>query len=307
MTVATHVPVMVAEVVGGLAVRPGGSYIDCTVGTGGHAAAVLEKSQPGGRLLGIDADPEAIAAAHARLEKAGQAATLVNDNFARLGVVARENNFGPVNGVLFDLGLSSPQLDVSERGFSFRREAPLDMRFNPAQELTAAGIVNAYPEVELARIIHEYGEERRSQRIARAIVNSRPVSTALELARIVEGTAGGRRPRIHPATRTFQALRIAVNNELESLAIALEQAVSLLVSGGRLVVVSYHSLEDRIVKQFLKREASGCICPPGTPACQCGRLPSLRILTRKVIVPSELEVVMNPRSRSARLRVGERL
>jgi 16S rRNA (cytosine1402-N4)-methyltransferase len=302
-----HVPVMVAEVVEALGVRPGGRYIDGTVGAGGHAAAVLEKCQPGGSLLGFDADPQALAIARERLAKFGQAATLVNDNFSRLEVVARENGFISVDGILLDLGLSSMQLDEAGRGFSFQHEAPLDMRFGPEQELTAGDIVNHWSERELADVIYRYGEERLSRRIARGIVSGRPVFTTTHLASIVEKAVGGRRGRIHPATRTFQALRIAVNGELENLETVLAYTVGLLGHGGRLVVISYHSLEDRIVKQFLKREAAGCACPSGTPVCQCGRVPTLSLVLKKVVTPSLLEVGMNPRSRSARMRVAERL
>lgn len=302
-----HIPVMVAEVLEALSVRPGGRYVDGTVGAGGHAVVVLEKSQPGGALLGIDADPMALAIARERLADYGQAATLVNDNFSRLEVVARENGFISVDGILLDLGLSSMQVDEARRGFSFQLDAPLDMRFDPQQELTAADIVNCWSERDLADVIYRYGEERLSRRIARAIVGKRPVATTKELAAIVERAAGGRRGRIHPATRTFQALRIAVNRELENLETVLEHAVGLLGHGGRLVVISYHSLEDRIVKQFLKREITGCTCPSGTPVCQCGRVPTLKLVRKKVVTPSLLEVGMNPRSRSARLRVAERL
>jgi 16S rRNA (cytosine1402-N4)-methyltransferase len=212
-----------------------------------------------------------------------------------------------VHGVLFDLGLSSLQLNGSGRGFSFMHDAPLDMRFNPAQEVTAADIVNTASEAELARIIATYGEERHSRRVARLIVKERPVTSTMHLARIVEKAVGRRSGRIHPATRTFQALRIAVNLELENLEATLKQALDLLGCHGRLVVISYHSLEDRIVKRFMQQEARGCICPPATPVCICGHEPRLKLVTRKVITPSEAEVQANPRSHSARLRVAERV
>jgi len=302
-----HVPVMLEEVVRALQVQPGGRYVDCTVGAGGHAAAILERSQPGGQLLGIDADPEAIAIAHARLASFGESVVLVNDNFSNLLAVCEKHDFLPVHGILFDLGLASFQIDVPDRGFSFQQEAALDMRTSPGLETSAADIVNTYDEEDLARTIYEYGEEPLSRRIARAIVRARPIETTVQLANIVERALGGRRSRIHPATRTFQALRIAVNNELDNLQSALSQAVEALGFEGRLVVISYHSLEDRIVKQFLRRESTGCICPPDTPECVCGHVATLKLVNKKVIMPSREEVLANPRSRSARLRCAERI
>ncbi|MCL0081662.1 16S rRNA (cytosine(1402)-N(4))-methyltransferase RsmH [Dehalococcoidia bacterium] len=302
-----HQPVMLKETVEALQVQPGGRYIDCTVGQGGHAAAILEWSSPGGQLLGLDADPQAIKTAQFTLREYGKSVLLINENFSRLEKVASEHNFRPVHGVLFDLGLSSLQLVDEERGFSFRRDGPLDMRFGPDQELTAAEIVNNFPEDELARLIWSYGEERRSRRIARCIVESRPVKTTLELAGIVAKAVNGERGRIHPATRTFQALRIAVNREMENLVLALEQAVNLLGFGGRLVVISFHSLEDRPVKELLSRETRRCICPPETPVCTCRHTPRLRLVSKGIIRPTSEEIEANPRSRSAKLRVAERI
>jgi 16S rRNA (cytosine1402-N4)-methyltransferase len=302
-----HIPVMLEEVVRALQVQPGGRYVDCTVGAGGHAAAILKRSQPGGQLLGIDADPEAITIANARLAEFGESVVLVNDNFANLLAVCEKHDFLPVHGIVFDLGLASFQIDVAERGFSFQQEAALDMRASPAQETTAAEIVNTYDEEELARIIYEYGEEPLSRRIARAIVRARPVESTVQLANIIERALGGRRSRIHPATRTFQALRIAVNQELDNLQSALGQAVEALGFEGRLVVISYHSLEDRIVKQFLHRESVDCICPPETPECVCGHKATLKLINKRVITPSREEILGNPRSRSARLRCAERM
>jgi 16S rRNA (cytosine1402-N4)-methyltransferase len=307
MVVPAHIPVLVEEVIKALSVQPGGRYIDGTVGEGGHAAAILEHSQPGGQLLGIDADPEAIRIARARLAVYAGSVLLINESFANLQAVCYKHDFLPVHGILFDLGLSSFQLEAEGRGFSFKRDAPLDMRFNPRQELTAADIVDTYSEAELARLIRTYGEESFSHQIARRIVQERPIRSALHLARLVEQAVGGRRGRIHPATRTFQALRIAVNQELENLESALAQAVDLLGFEGRLVVISYHSLEDRIVKQFMRRESQDCICLPETPTCVCGHTAKLRLVQKKVITPSLAEVRANPRSRSARLRVAERL
>lgn len=302
-----HVPVMLKETIEALQVQPGGRYIDCTVGQGGHAAAILEWSSPGGQLLGLDADPQAIKTAQFTLREYGKSMLLINENFGRLEKVASEHHFRPVHGVLFDLGVSSLQLVDEERGFSFQRDGPLDMRFDPDQELTAAEIVNDFPEDELAKLIWSYGEERRSRRIARCIVESRPVTTTLELAGIVAKAVNGERGRIHPATRTFQALRIAVNGEMENLMLALEQAVNLLGFGGRLVVISFHSLEDRPVKELLSREARRCICPPETPVCTCRHTPRLRLVSKGVIRPTVDEIEANPRSRSAKLRVAERI
>lgn len=307
MLASAHIPVLVEEAIQALAVQPGGRYIDCTLGGGGHAAAILEHSSPGGQLLGIDADPEAIQLARARLEGWSDSTLLINENFVNLEAICYRYDFSPVHGILFDLGLSSLQLDSGDRGFSFQQEAPLDMRFSPHQTLTAADIVNTYAETELARLIRRYGEEGYSRQIARRIVLERPIKTTLQLARLIERVYGGRRGHIHPATRTFQALRIAVNQELDNLESVLRQAVSLLGSGGRLIVISYHSLEDRIVKQFMQREAKDCVCPPGIPTCVCGHTASLRLINKRVIIPSPIEVQTNPRSRSARLRVAERL
>jgi len=302
-----HIPVLAREVIEYLSVQPGGRYIDCTLGSGGHAQAILEQSSPGGQLLGIDADPEAINRARERLVKYANSTLLVNENFANLRDICIKYDFFPVHGILFDLGLSTPQLDEEGRGFSFQRIAPLDMRFSPSQKITASDIVNTWSENEIARILRSYGEEAYSRAIARKIVEKRPLRTTLELAELVESVVGMRKGKIHPATRTFQALRIVVNRELESLESALTQAVSLLGFGGRLVVISYHSLEDRIVKQFIQRESRDCICPPEVPKCTCGHKASLRIITRKIVTPSFAEVEMNPRSRSARLRAAERI
>lgn len=302
-----HQPVLLNETIAALEVRPGGLYIDCTVGAGGHTAAILESCSPGGRVLGLDVDPEALEIAKTALSKYGESVRLVNANFNRLEEVCSRHQFGPVDGVLFDLGMSSLQLADKKRGFSFQHEAPLDMRFAPDQDVTAARIVNEYPEKELAALIRTYGEERRSRRIARYIVQNRPLRTTLQLAQVITRAFNGERGRIHPATRTFQALRIAVNREIDNLRAALGQAVRLLSQGGRLAVISFHSLEDREVKEFMSREAKGCLCPPHTPACTCGHTPRLRLVTRKVIKPTENEIAANPRSRSARMRVAQRI
>jgi 16S rRNA (cytosine1402-N4)-methyltransferase len=267
----------------------------------------MAKASPGGQLLGIDADPRAIELARENLKTFKDSALLVNDNFSNLEAICKQHKFYPVHGILLDLGLSSLQLDEQGGGFSFLRDEPLDMRFNPQQKVTAAELVNDSTEAELTNILRKYGEEPASRHIASYIINSRPVTTTAQLAGIVERATGGRRGKIHPATRTFQALRIAVNDELQALESALKQSVDLLGFEGRLVVISYHSLEDRIVKHFMQQEARGCICPPGTPACICGHEPRLRILIKKVVTPSAAEIADNPRSRSAKLRVAQSL
>jgi 16S rRNA (cytosine1402-N4)-methyltransferase len=255
----------------------------------------------------MDADPEAIETARTRLEAYSSSTLLINENFVDLQATCYKYDFFPVHGILFDLGLSSIQLGDDSRGFSFQHDAPLDMRVNPNQKLTAADIVNTYSEAELAHLIRTYGEEGYSRRIAHFIVQERPIKTTLQLARLIEQTIGSRGRKIHPATKTFQALRMAVNQELEHLKSALGQAVNLLGFEGRLVVISYHSLEDRVVKQFMQREAKDCICPPGMPTCVCGHTASLRLVKKRVVTPSPAEVRVNPRSRSARLRVAERI
>jgi 16S rRNA (cytosine1402-N4)-methyltransferase len=259
-------------------------------------------------LLGIDLDPQALAAARRRLEGFGANVRLVEGNFAEMERICSELAFAPVHGVLLDLGLSSLQLEESERGFSFQREGPLDMRFSPQQEVTAAEIVNEHAESALADVLWRYGEESRSRRIAKRIVERRPLRTTTELAKVVEEAVGRRARRLtHPATRTFQALRIAVNQELLSLETALPQAYGLLGDLGRLVVLSYHSLEDRLVKAFIRQESRDCLCPPRQPVCTCSHKAGLRQVSRGAVRPSPEEVARNPRSRSARLRAAERL
>jgi 16S rRNA (cytosine1402-N4)-methyltransferase len=296
-----HVPVLLNEVLAGLTPRDGGCYVDGTLGGGGHAAAVLEASAPGGRLLGIDADPAALAAAGARLARFGERATLAHGNFRDIGPLARAQGFDQIDGLLLDLGVSSHQIDTPERGFSFAADAPLDMRLDPTGGVTAADVVNSTPESELADLIFRYGEERGSRRIARFIAEARrkqPIDTTIELAELVARALGGRHGKIHPATRTFQALRIAVNHELESLEAVLPQAVELLAPGGRMAIISFHSLEDRIVKLFFRAESGyGGSEQPAR----------LQIITKKPIEASEQEARANPRSRSAKLRIAERV
>jgi 16S rRNA (cytosine1402-N4)-methyltransferase len=303
---------MPAEALDGLRPQPGGVFIDGTLGGAGHTTLLLERVGPRGHVLAIDADPAALRRAEARLAEAiAQGRLLVrHGNFRQLGEFARAAGVAPVDGVLLDLGLSSDQLAERERGFSFAADGALDMRFDPTRGESAADLVNTRSDAELADIFWRYGEERFSRPIARRIVEARsqaPIARADELARLVAGVVRGRPGGVHPATRVFQALRIAVNDELGSLEAALPAAVETLKPGGRLAVISFHSLEDRIVKQFLQREQRGCVCPPEAPQCACGREPRVRIITRHPLAPSEAEVSTNPRARSAKLRVAERL
>ena len=302
---ATHRPVMLAETLESLAVKPGGVYLDGTLGEGGHTLGILQQSEPDGLVLGIDRDPRSVAASRTRLARYGQRAILTHGNYADMQQIADRRGISAVDGVLLDLGFSSRQIDRAGYGFSFQRDEPLDMRYDPTGE-TAADVVNSLRESELADVIFQYGEERRSRAIARAIVNSRPIATTGQLASVVARAVGGRRGGRHPATRTFQALRIAVNGELERLQEGLAAATELLAPGGRLVVIGYHSLEDRIVKEWMDRETATCVCPPQLPVCVCQREPRLRLARRRPLRPSDAEQSSNPRSRSARLRVAER-
>ncbi|HET7703282.1 MAG TPA: 16S rRNA (cytosine(1402)-N(4))-methyltransferase RsmH [Candidatus Limnocylindrales bacterium] len=309
-----HLPVLVEEVMSMLAPAPGSLQIDATVGGGGHTERILEATDPDGRLLGLDADGAAIARVDRRLRpRFGDRLVLRRANFRELRDVAPAAGFGAVDGMLFDLGLSSFQLADAERGFGFRTGGPLDMRFDASRGVPAAELLATLDRTELSALFRRYGEEPQANRIANAIVAARavaPVSTAEELAALIERVAPGNprtRRRIHPATRVFQALRIAVNAELDALQDALSAAIDLLRPGGRLVVLSYHSLEDRIVKRFFAEERRGCVCPPEVPVCVCGRNPRLRLVTRPSLTPSADEIAANPRARSARLRAAERL
>jgi len=302
----THEPVLFQNVLAALKPESGQRFIDGTVGGGGHAQGILEASAPDGQLLGIDADPEALQVAQVRLAAFGPRVTLVQSNFAHLEEIARQRGFYPVHGILFDLGVSSMQLSAVARGFSFQHDGPLDMRMDPSLQKTAADLVNDLPVKELADLLWRYGEERRARRIAQAIAAARPLATTGKLAEVLI-RALGRGGRIHPATRTFQALRIAVNDELGALEAVLPQAMHILAPGGRLAVISFHSLEDRLVKSFFRQEARDCICPPDMPICSCGHKAVLRIVTRRPVIPSDTEKAGNPRSRSAKLRVAEKL
>ena len=307
MTVEIHKPVLLKESLEALQIQHGGRYIDCTVGQGGHSQDILQLSSPGGQLLGIDADPLAIKDTQFKLRQYDKSVLLVNDNFNNLNRICTKLNFRPVQGIIFDLGMSSIQLADETRGFSFQQESPLDMRFSPNQQLTAGTIVNNYTEKDLALLIWNYGEERKSRQIAKNIIKNRPVQTTLELATIVKHAVNSESRKRHPATKTFQALRIAVNREVDNLGLTLDQAVNLLGFGGRLVVISFHSLEDRIVKEFMRRESRSCICPPESPICTCTHSPRLKLVNRSAIQPTSEEVQSNPRSRSAKLRVAERI
>ncbi len=302
-----HIPVLLSEVIEGLDIRPGKRYVDCTLGGGGHSLSILSKCLPGGELLGIDSDPEAIRIAQHNLYDYFESTVIVNDNFYNLEDICSATGFMPADGILFDLGLSSLQLSSDDRGFSFRSSGPLDMRFNPDEQLTAADIVNKMPEAKLAQLIFIYGEESYANRIAGNIVRHRPISNTAELAAIVASSIGERYSKIHPATRTFQALRIAVNRELDHLTSALDQSLKCLAPGGRLAVISYHSLEDRIVKNFMLRETRACICPSNILECRCHHQQQLVLINKHPVTPTENEIEKNPRSRSAKLRIAQKL
>ena len=307
-----HVPVMVKEVIQYLNCSPGKTYVDGTLGGGGHAEAILEAIGPGGMLLGIDRDPAAVRHCRETLHPSKSTVQIFHSDFTDLPQILSRLHIRAVDGILLDVGLSLYQLQGSGRGFSFMRDEPLDMRMNPDRGPTAKELVNRLSEKELADTIFRYGEERWARRIAGAIVRQRRkqrINTSVELARIVEAAVPRRyaRGRIHPATRTFQALRIAVNQELEKLQTFLVGAVGCLHTGGRLCIISFHSLEDRIVKEHFRTLARGCICPPELPRCVCGKAPELAVLTKRPVRPGEEETALNPMARSAKLRVAERL
>jgi 16S rRNA (cytosine1402-N4)-methyltransferase len=302
-----HQPVLYNEIIHLLQPHRAGRYVDGTLGAAGHAWGILKTSEPDGLILGFDIDDHALQLARARLEEFGNRAKLVHDSFTNLANQLTAMGWGKVDGILLDLGLSSMQLDTPERGFSFRQDALLDMRFDLRNPVRAVNLVNNLSEKELADLLYTFGEERRSRKVARAIIRARPIETTLQLANVVaDATSSGRRG-MHPATRTFQALRIAVNQELDALQEVLPQAVDSLNPNGRLAVISYHSLEDRIVKQFFRRESTDCICPPKQPVCDCGHLASIKRITRRPVRPQKDEIERNPRARSARLRVVEKL
>jgi 16S rRNA (cytosine1402-N4)-methyltransferase len=302
-----HTPVLYQNVLTALPLRAAGRYIDGTVGAGGHALGILQRSSPDGMLLGIDRDPNALQIASKKLNAFEDRVFLRHGSYADMRSYAQDVGWESVDGVMLDLGLSSMQLEAAERGFSFQQEGPLDMRFDPHAERKASELVNQLSVEDLANILWRYGEESRSRKIARAIEAARPLNTTTELAEVIIAAVGRSRRGLHPATKSFQALRIAVNAELEVLERGLESGAELLSSGGRLVVISFHSLEDRIVKRFFRRESKDCICPPETPICVCDHKAILKIITSKPIRPEEDEIEANPRSRSAKMRVAERL
>jgi len=308
---APHRPVLLKETLKFLVPERGGLFVDCTVGLGGHSEAILKSSERT-RVIGLDLDPAALAYSRQRLASFGDRFHAYQANFREVANVLGQAGETDPNGLLVDLGVSSLQFDSPERGFSFRFDAPLDMRMDPTSGMTAADLLQQLPESEIARIIFEFGEERHSRRIARRLVERReqgkPITTTKELADLVlAAVGGGKRQQIHPATRTFQALRIAVNNELEGLGDFVEQAVDLLAPDGRFVGISFHSLEDRILKQELRRLSGHCQCPPRLPVCSCGKREVVEILTRRPVAPSAREVEENPRARSAKLRAARKL
>jgi len=307
-----HQPVMPAEVLSMLNPKPGGIYVDCTVGGGGHAREILSRTAPDGLLIGLDRDPAAIRRAKTGLVEFGARARLFNENFVNMPRVLETLRIQQVDGLLYDLGVSSFQLDDPGRGFSYLADGPLDMRMDPANPVSAKDLVNQLSAAELADIFRRFGEERWAKRIAAAIAaerERRPIETTLGLAEIVKRAipAAARRRGPHPAKRTFQALRIAVNRELDVLAKTWREAVSFLKPGGRICVLSFHSLEDRTVKETFRALAAGCQCPPGLPVCVCGQKGILRVLTRRPLLPAPGEIERNPRARSARLRAAEKL
>ena len=306
-----HISVLLQECLDGLAIRPDGIYIDGTLGGAGHSSQIAKRLTTG-RLIGIDRDPVALKAAGERLSPYGDRVTLVHSNFCQMAEVVKELGLSGVDGILLDLGVSSPQLDEVSRGFSYMADAPLDMRMNGKDALTAREVVNTWPQEELRRILWNYGEERYAPQIAAAICRRReenPIETTLELVDVIRSAmpASALREKQHPAKRTFQAIRIAVNDELGSVEKAMEAAIPLLNPGGRLAVITFHSLEDRIVKLAMADAAKGCTCPPQFPVCVCGKKPIVKLISRKPIVATPEELEANPRSRSAKLRVCEKL
>lgn len=306
-----HTSVLLEQTVAALVTDTAGTYVDCTLGGGGHAAAIAAKLDAAGRYIGIDQDPAAVQAGRERLKAAACRVDIVRGNFSGLGSILEELGINKVDGVLFDLGVSSHQLDIAERGFSYMQDGPLDMRMNPAGELSAREVVNEYSEARLAKLIFDYGEERWARKIARMIVGAReagPIRTTGELADIIKRAipAAARREGPHPAKRTFQAVRIEVNNELGILREAFRAAADALRSGGRLCIITFHSLEDRIAKQTLQEMAKNCTCPRDFPVCVCQTRASVKIIG-KPVAPSPDELESNPRSRSAKLRVAEKV
>lgn len=317
MTISYHRPVLLEEVIGYISPKSPNIYVDATVGGGGHAERILKESSPKGMLIGIDIDPYMLDIANRRLKKFGKRCILVEGNFVNLIEILSRLEITEIDGIIFDLGVATEHFILSERGFSILREGPLDMRLNPHRKLTAEHIVNEWGPEELINILRQYSQERQAKRIARNIIGERRkkrITTTTQLAKIVEQAISSSKKkskvpgyRIHPATRTFQALRIAVNDELKNIKEALPLAVDFLRTGGRLCVISFHSLEDRIVKDTFRSLTKPCICPPELPRCVCGRKPKIKVITKRPVVPAEEEIAGNPRARSAKLRVGEKV
>jgi 16S rRNA (cytosine1402-N4)-methyltransferase len=306
MEAAPHLPVLLQPIITALQPRSNGRYIDGTLGAGGHSASILEHSSPTGQVIGFDLDPQALALARERLASFGNRIHIFAASYMNMKEKAAEIGWQAVDGILLDFGVSSMQIDTPERGFSFLQDGPLDMRFGPNAHQTAADLVNSLPEAELTDIIFRFGEERMARQIARTIIRSRPLFTTRELADLILKQFG-KKERIHPATRTFQALRIAVNNELEMVEKVLPLATSLLLPAGRLAVISFHSLEDRLVKTYFRHESTDCICPPRQPVCTCNHKASIKEINRKPIEADESEKQVNHRARSAKLRIVEKL
>ena len=311
MTEFHHVSVLLEECIQALCIKPDGTYVDGTLGGAGHSSQIVQRLTTG-RLIGIDRDPKALKAASERLAPYSDRVTLVHSNFSRVDQVLDELGINGVDGILLDLGVSSPQLDEEERGFSYMADAPLDMRMNSQDTLTAYEVVNLWPREELRRILYEYGEERYAPQIASAIDRrraERPIETTLELVDVIRSAMPPQalREKQHPAKRSFQAIRIAVNDELGAVSRVMDAAISKLNSGGRLAIITFHSLEDRIVKNAMASAAKGCTCPPEFPVCVCGKTPKVKLVSKKPIVSSEEELQRNPRARSAKLRVCEKI
>ena len=307
-----HISVLLHECIEGLCIRDGFTYVDCTTGSGSHSFQIAKRMGPNSRLICIDRDTNALAAARRRLVAFGDRVTFVHSNFSQLEAILKEENVTHLGGVLMDLGCSSPQFETPERGFSYQHDAKIDMRMDPTQDFSAYDVVNGYSESELKRIISVYGEEKFAARIAAAIVSARqtkPISGTVELASIIKGAipAAAREGGPHPAKRTFQAIRIEVNHELDAIEPAIRAAVDGMAGTGRIAVITFHSLEDRIVKETYADLAAGCTCPRSFPVCVCGKKPRISLINKKPILPTEQELQDNPRSRSAKLRIAEKL
>ncbi len=302
-----HFPVLYQPSIDALQPHDGGRYVDATIGAGGHASGILQSSSPTGLLLGLDRDENALSIASRKLAGFKDRVFLKHSSYVNMETEVGNLGWTDIDGILMDLGLSSMQLDTPERGFSFRTDSPLDMRFDPTSGMSAADLINTFREEEISRILWSFGEEPKSRQIAAAIVRNRPVLTTGQLAGLVSRVYGSHRGEHHPATRTFQAIRIAVNDELGGLQKILPVAVTLLKPGGRLAIITFHSLEDRMVKQFFQRESRDCLCPPSQPVCTCGHKAIIRMVQRKPVNPTAEEIHSNPRSRSAKLRIAEKL